>query len=470
MMGPPRLKGANPGHPPIARTPLTDPSPTIAQHLWQTVRIGAPVVVSRAGFVAVVVVDTIMSGRAGADELAYFSIASGPQLFLMMVGIGLLRGAPVLTAQAFGAGDERQIGVLWRVITFHSLLISALLIPFAVFGEPLLRLLGQSTELAEGGGRVMMIFAVSLPFYLVWVGMVNLLEGLGRTIPAMVITIAGVVANIGVNWIFVFGHWGAPALGAEGAQLATTIVRGLMMVVMLGYVLWHPGFRQFALIGPLERLWAQGKTLRRLGLPMGLATGFEALAFAAMTILAGLLGKAPLAAFQTANSLISLVFMVAIGIGAGTAVRVAQSVGRGDRRSVILSAWSGTGLATAVLAIMGAVFILAPESMARLYVSETHIIVLAAPVFQVAGLLLLFHGAQTVLMASLRGIGDVWIPTGVQFVSGWVLMVPIGAVLAFSQEFAAPGLMGGLFVGVAFATVALMWRFLVMSRRDFARL
>jgi len=103
MMGPPRLKGANPGHPPIARTPLTDPSPTIAQHLWQTVRIGAPVVVSRAGFVAVVVVDTIMSGRAGADELAYFSIASGPQLFLMMVGIGLLRGAPVLTAQAFGA-------------------------------------------------------------------------------------------------------------------------------------------------------------------------------------------------------------------------------------------------------------------------------------------------------------------------------------------------------------------------------
>jgi len=122
------------------------------------------------------------------------------------------------------------------------------------------------------------------------------------------------------------------------------------------------------------------------------------------------------------------------------------------------------------MAIVGVVFILAPQSMARLYVSEEHIIVLAAPVFQVAGLLLIFHGAQTVLMASLRGIGDVWVPTGVQFVSGWILMVPIGAVLAFSEGFAAPGLMGGLFVGVAFATVALMWRFLAMSRRDFARL
>lgn len=452
------------------RTPVTDPTSSIAQHLWQTIRIGSPVVVSRAGFVGLVVVDTVMSGRASADELAYFSIASGPQLFLMMLGIGLLRGAPVLTAQAYGAGDARQIGVLWRVITLHGLLLSAVLIPFAVLGEPMLGLLGQSPELAQGGGRVMMIFAVSLPFYLVWVGAVNLLEGLGRTIPAMVITTAGVIANIGVNWIFVFGHWGAPAMGAEGAQLGTTIVRGVMMVILLTYILTHPRFRAFALIGPLRRLWQQGKTLRRLGYPMGLATGFEALAFAAMTILAGLLGKAPLAAFQTANSLVSLVFMIAIGIGAGTAVRVAQAVGRGDRRTVIISAWSGTGLASLVLAIIGLVFIFAPESMARLYVGEDHIVTLAAPVFQVAGLLLVFHGAQTVLMASLRGIGDVWMPTAVQFVGGWILMLPIGAILAFTAGFGAPGLMGGLLAGVVFVSAALVWRFLAMSRRDFVRL
>ena len=449
---------------------MTETTPSIAQHLRQTVRIGAPVVVSRAGFVGLVVIDTVMSGRAGTDELAYFSIASGPQLFLMMLGIGLLRGAPVLTAQAYGAGEADEIGVLWRVITFHGLLLSALLIPIAVLGEPLLLLLGQSPELAHGGGRVMAFFSVSLPFYLVWVSVVNLLEGLGRTLPAMIITSAGVVANVGVNWVFVFGHWGAPAMGAEGAQLATTIIRGLMMVVLLAYVFTHPGFRRFALIGPVRRLWQQGKTLRRLGYPMGLATGIEALAFTAMTILAGLLGKAHLAAFQTANSLVSLVFMVAIGIGAGTAVRVAQAVGRGDRRAVVLSAWSGTGLATIVLAAMGLVFILAPESLARLYVSEEHVIALAAPVFQVAGGLLLFHGAQTVLMASLRGIGDVWVPTAVQFVGGWILMLPIGAALAFTVNNGAPGLMGGLFVGVVFVAAALMWRFLAMSRRDFVRL
>ncbi len=449
---------------------MTDNTPSMAQHLRQTIRIGAPVVVSRAGFVGLVVVDTVMSGRASADELAYFSIASGPQLFLMMLGIGLLRGAPVLTAQAHGAGDARQIGILWRVITLHGLLLSALLVPVAVLGEPLLLMLGQSPELAEGGGRVMAIFGASLPFYLVWVSLVNLLEGLGRTIPAMVITTAGVVANIGVNWIFVFGHWGAPAMGAEGAQLATTIVRGVMMIVILIYVFSHPGFRQFALIGPIRGLWQQGKTLRRLGYPMGLATGFEALAFAAMTILAGLLGKASLAAFQTANSLTSLVFMVAIGVGAGTAVRVAQAVGRDDRQSVILSAWSGTGLAALVMAIVGLVFIVAPESMARLYVSEDHVIALAAPVFQVAGGLLVFHGAQTVLMAALRGIGDVWVPTAIQFVGGWILMLPIGAALAFTLNLGASGLMSGLFVGTVFVAAALVWRFLAMSRGDFIRL
>jgi len=449
---------------------LTESTPSIAQHLLQTVRIGAPVVVSRAGFVGLVVIDTVMSGRAGTDELAYFSIASGPQLFLMMLGIGLLRGAPVLTAQAYGAGEAHEIGVLWRVITLHAFLLSALLIPIAALGEPLLLALGQSPELAHGGGGVMAIFSVSLPFYLVWVSAVNLLEGLGRTLPAMIITSAGVLANVGVNWIFVFGHWGAPAMGAEGAQLATTIIRGLMMVIILAYIFMHPTFRQFAFIGPVRRLWQQGKTLRRLGYPMGLATGIEALAFTAMTILAGLLGKAHLAAFQTANSLVSLVFMVAIGIGAGTAVRVAQSVGRGDRQSAILSAWSGTGLATTVLAVLGLVFILAPDSLARLYVSEEHVIALATPVFQVAGGLLLFHGAQTVLMASLRGIGDVWVPTAVQFVGGWILILPIGATLAFTFNKGAPGLMAGLFISVVFVAAALMWRFLAMSRRDFVRL
>jgi MATE family multidrug resistance protein len=83
---------------------------------------------------------------------------------------------------------------------------------------------------------------------------------------------------------------------------------------------------------------------------------------------------------------------------------------------------------------------------------------------------LIFHGTQTVLMALLRGIGDVWVPTAVQFIGGWVLMLPIGAALAFIFNKGAPGLMGGLFVGVIFVATALTWRFLKMSRRDFVRL
>ena len=446
------------------------PTREVLHHIGQTLRIGAPVVVSRAGFIGLVVVDTVMSGRAGTDELAYFSIASGPQLFLMMVGIGLLRGAPVLTAQAYGAGEDREIGALWRVIALHAFALSLVLMAISLAGEPLLRLLGQSPDLARGGGEVMRAFAWSLPFYMVWVSLVNLLEGMGRTIPAMVITGLSVAANAGANWILVFGNLGAPTLGAEGAQLGTTIVRAVMLLVFAVYVLQRPEFRRFALIGSVRDVWARGKTLRRLGYPMGLATGVEALAYALMTILAGLLGKESLAAFQTANSLVSLVFMVAIGIGAGTAVRVAQAVGRGDRRAAIYAAWTGTGLGTGALALAALVFFLAPATLAHLYVEETEIVALAEPVFYAAGAVLAFHGAQTVLMGALRGVGDVWYPTGVQFIGGWILMLPVGAVLAFALDRGASGLMVGLLCSVVFATAVLARRFRKVSQGQFARL
>jgi len=337
------------------------------------------VVVSRAGFVGLVVVDTVMSGRAGTDELAYFSLASGPQLFLMMVGIGLLRGAPVLTAQTFGAGDDGKIGALWRVIAVHAFFLSLLLMAVALVGEPLLLLLGQSPELAEGGGAVMQMFAWSMPFYMVWVSLVNLLEGLGKTVPAMVITGLSVLVNAGANWVLVFGNLGAPAMGAEGAQLATTVVRVLMLLVFASYVFSRPELRRFRLVGPLTEVWRSGATLRRLGYPMGLATGIEALAYATMTILAGLLGKVPLAAFQTANSLVSLVFMIAIGIGAGTAVRVAQSVGREDRQSAILAAWTGTVMGTGSLALAALVFIAFPAPLAGLYADDPAVVAAAVP-------------------------------------------------------------------------------------------
>lgn len=426
--------------------------------------------VSRAGFVGLVVVDTVMSGRAGTDELAYFSIASGPQLLLSMVGIGLLRGAPVLTAQAVGAGEEREIGALWRVIAVHAFALSLILTAIALLGEPLLLLLGQSAELARGGGEVMRMFAWSMPFYMVWVSLVNLLEGMGRTVPAMVITGLSVPVNAALNWLFIYGNAGLPELGAEGAQLATSIVRAAMLVVMAAYVFSHPGLRRYALLGPLRDIWTKGKTLRRLGYPMGLATGIEATAHALMTILAGLLGKVPLAAFQTANSLISLVFMIAIGVGAGTAVRVAQAVGRDDRRSVILATWSGTGLGVFAMAVMGAIFLFFPGALARLYVEEGDVIALAVPVFQAGGAVLLFMGAQTVLMGALRGVGDVWYPTGVQFLGGWVLMIPVGAALAFAAGVGAAGLMIGLLCSVVFTTTVLTFRFRTVSKRQLSRL
>ncbi len=87
---------------------------TLRGHLSGTLVLAGPVIIARAGFVILQIVDTVMTGRAGAQELAFVGIANGLQMVLMLVGLGLLRGIPVLVAQAHGAGDLERCGRIWR--------------------------------------------------------------------------------------------------------------------------------------------------------------------------------------------------------------------------------------------------------------------------------------------------------------------------------------------------------------------
>ena len=97
------------------------------QHANKTLKIGLPVAISRSGFIALILIDTAMVGRISADELAIISIATGPQVFLMLVGLGLLRGGPILIAQAFGAGQNIKCGHIFRLVMIYALFIGIIL-------------------------------------------------------------------------------------------------------------------------------------------------------------------------------------------------------------------------------------------------------------------------------------------------------------------------------------------------------
>ncbi|MFQ5958181.1 MAG: MATE family efflux transporter [Alphaproteobacteria bacterium] len=445
------------------------PADTVREHVGRTLRLALPVMVARAGVLVLVAVDIAMTGRAGAVELAYYGLAMAPQVPMMLVGIGLLMGTVVMTAQAEGAGSPAECGAVWRVALVHAVTLGVLFMALSQAGEWFLALVGQAPDLARGGGRVLVMFGWSLPAVLLYTATTFFLEGINRPAAGVVVMVFANLLNFALNWLFIYGNGGAPAMGAEGAALATTLARWFMFLAIATYALLRVDRARYGIHGAIADARALGRRLRRIGYPMGLGLGLETGSFAAMTLFAGLLGPTQVAAYQVAMSLVAVVFMCAIGFATAASVRVGNAVGRRDQGGVRLAGWVALGLAASVLAAFGIVFRSVPDALVGVYTSEPAVIAVAIPTVLVAGLILVFDGAQAVLMGALRGIADVWPATALYFICFWLVMVPAGYLLGVARAGGAPALMVAVGVGCAAAVVSLALRFHVVSRRAVAR-
>ena len=312
---------------------------TLRAHLRETMRLAFPVMLARLGVLTIVTMDTAMSGHASGADLAWYSVAIAPQIPLMLVGIGLLMGTIVMTAQAVGGGTPERCGAIWRTAMVHAAIAGVVMAVACAFGETFLLATGQPDEIAVGGGRVLTALGYGLPAILLYVATSFFLEGIGRPVPGMVIIIGANVLNVGLNWLLIVGHGGLPALGAEGAAIATSIVRWCMFAAAALYVLRYVNRRRFGITAASDPAQRLGPRMRRIGLPMGIAHGLEASAFAVMTLFAGLLGAAEVGGYSIPMNLLALAFMGGIGLSTAASVRVGNAVGRGAGPGGSRSAW-----------------------------------------------------------------------------------------------------------------------------------
>ena len=464
----------NPSSAPDAQAPR--PVRTFFDHIRLTLALAWPVVVSRSGLMIMVSTDVAMTGHAGKDELAFISIAMATQITLMLVGIGMLFGTTVLTAQAHGAGEHARCGGIWRMGMLNALGLGTLLGLFCLLGEEFLLLIGQTPEIAAGGGRVMMHYGWSMPGILLMVATSFFLEGISKPRPAMIVTLVAVVVNGLLNQVLIFGELGSmtlpgiDAMGAEGAVIATSIVRWLMMISLVVYAFSMRDSAEFGVRGGRIASREAGKTMRRIGYPFGIAQGIEASAFSGLVLMAGYLGTASLGGYQIAQNLIALAYMTAIGFGVATGVRVGNAIGRDDQQGIGRAAWVGVGLSAVVMALIGIVLALFPEAIVRIYSTDADVVAIAAATTLVSAFLLIFDGAQGVLMSALRSCGEVWTPVILHALSFWAVALPCAAWLGFQMNYGAPGLMGGMFAGVLLASVLLGLRFRYLTRRAIHRL
>jgi len=434
-----------------------------AFHVRETLRLAAPIAVARAAILMMFVADTVMTGWAGPGELAALGLGTAIMVAIMLIALGVLQAGLVLTAQALGRGAPHETGAIFRASLAAALGLSALIIVAAYFAEPFFVATGQSAGLAARAAAVAKVFAWGVPGILFFIAVSLFLEATGSPRAGMWVMIAANVVNIGLNTIFIFGWNGMPAMGAEGAILASSIVRWLAFFAALAILI-----RREARQGHPHALFSGGGALAILpglaliGIPMGLAQGVESTAFAAIAIIGGRVSEGALAVHQALISLIAFVYMVSIGISGATAIRVGKAAGAGNRAAVAPAGWAGVILSAGWTFAFFAAFLAMPEAFARIYGFEGALLGVAATTIMVAAFVLPLDGMMAVLMGALRGLADVGVPLVMQTGAFWLGAVPVAWALA--PAYGAPGLMAAILVGVVLSATLLAFRFAAVSR------
>jgi MATE family multidrug resistance protein len=307
-----------------------------------------------------------------------------------------------------------------------------------------------------------------LPFYL-FVVLRQGLQAMGRVAPIIAAVVLGNLVNVFLNWVLIYGNLGAPALGATGTGLASSIARLLMTVGLLA-VAWpvlkehlRPLRREALRSAPLIRLL-------RLGGPIGFQFQLEYGAFAAVGVCMGLIGTVAMASHQVALNLASLTFMVPLGIAQASSVLVGRAVGRGDPAGARRAAGAGLVAGAGFMTITAVMFLTIPKVLARIYSPDPDVVVLAALLLPVAGLFQVFDGLQVVSTAVLRGIGDTRTPMLLHVAGFWLVGLPVGLVFGFTLGGGPIGLWWGLAAGLGVMAILLLARVVRRFAGDLSRL
>ena len=436
--------------------------------------LAIPVVGSQLGMMSLGFVDTLMVGRLGAEALAGVALGNTLFFFLAIVSVGMVNAVAPMVSQAFGAGDHDAV----ERTVYQGFVVGFLLaVPFTLILwnlGPFLRAIGQNPEtVALTEGYLRAILWGFLPF-LWFAALRSFVEGISKPLPVTIITMLGLGINILANYALMYGKWGFPELGIVGTGWASTIVYWFLFGNLLAYSRWANPFREFRLFGKGRRFdWPYFKELVRIGWPMGISHGVEAGLFSVTALLVGLLGTASLAAHQIALQCAAYAFMVPMGIGIASSVRVGQETGRGQTDAARRAGFVGIGLA--ILFMMGAaiLFWVIPRQIIGLYIDTSamenqEVVGIAVVLLGVAAVFQVFDGAQVAAAGALRGLKDTRIPMIISVISYWVIGLSVGLLVGFTLGGGAVGLWWGLVVGLGVAAVLLSYRFWKISSMSFS--
>lgn len=432
--------------------------------------LAAPIMIAQLANTAMGFVDTVMAGRVSPRDLAAVALGNSiwVPVFLLMTGI-LLATTPKV-AQRFGGGLHGEIGPLVRQALWLALLVGCGAGLLLWNAESVLHWMNVDPQLIEPSMGYLRPVACGFPAVALYHVLRCYSDGLGHTQPSMMLGLVGLLLNIPLNYIFIYGKLGLPAMGGVGCGWATGLVMWAMLLGMLWWVTWAPYYKANQLFQRFDwPNWAMLKRLLSVGVPIGVAVFAEASIFSVIALLIGGLGASVVAGHQIALNFSSMVFMIPYALGMAVTVRVGQALGRGEPREARFAAGVGMGVALAYACVSASAMLLTREHIARLYTPDSTVIAIATGLIIYSALFQFSDAIQVTAAGALRGYQDTRVTMLLTLFAYWGIGLPVGYCLGLTDLWGPAsgprGLWQGLIVGLTCAALMLGIRLMRSAKR-----
>lgn len=433
--------------------------------------IALPLIFAYLADVMMIITAKMVVGRLGAIDLAAAGVSTDLSYQMCIILMGFFSVVGVLVSEARGAlNRERIVPELVRGLLLAGLLgLGATIVVFNL--GHVLRALGQQPQVVELAGPYYTAFAFAI-LPIVWFGVLrSFAAAMMDTTFVLAVTVVTVLLNYALMQGLVHGSFGFARMGIAGAGVAWAVSMWFKFLCLAIYTFVLIRQKRLPLhegtIGGPRAYWP----LVRLGLPVAGIVAMESGLFAATSLLSGVLGTVELAAYQMVMGWIAIPFVISLGMSEAAMVRVAYFVGARDpaaaRQAGNLGMLVGVGIPLLLVVfplftpgLISHIFLDAGDPNFARISSLVATLLLIAAVFQV------FDGLQAIASHALRGLKDAVIPLLIAGVGYWLIGLGSGYLFGFRFGWGAPGLWGGVAIGLIFTGSLLAWRFELLAKRQ----
>jgi len=432
----------------------------------QLLLLGGPLVINNLAVAGMQFADAVMAGQLGANALAAVAVGGSVWFLAFSLCMGMLMAISPIVARLYGAGEHHRIGRYTRQGIYLGLGAGVLILVVGQFAiEPLLSNIGIDAEFRDLTVGYTGAITLGAPGILIFFALRFTTEGIGNTRPIMITSLFALACNVFLNYVLMFGHFGAPALGAVGCGYASAITMWIVMVMLALHMMWsrrYQALQIFSRLAPLR--FDVFREIIALGTPIAVTITAEAGLFSAVSLLMGTRGAEITAAHQIAINFSMTTFMVPLALSGAITVRVGQLLGAGEMVRARTCGSVGIWLCVVFMSCSAVFMLVFRDAVVDLYTDDAVVGSIAISLLLMAAIFQIADGIQIGAAGALRAYKDTRVPMAIGVFAYWVLAFPLAYLAAIVYKAPPSYAWAGFVVGLGVAAILLLWRFVRISK------